>query len=104
MTVASVKIIWKIFILCFYMQSAELQSANSVSFSAMMVSLNISSVFSAFVWLLWVYLANRDLAHNGYSKYFFLLFSVFSTVYLKLNHMEIISFESLLIVKNNNKL
>jgi len=74
MTVASVRIIWKIFILCFYMQSADLQSANSVSFSAMMVCHSISSVFSAFVWLLWVYLANRDLAHSGYSKYFFLYF------------------------------
>lgn len=81
------------------MQSAEFQSANSVPFSAMMVCFHVSSVFSAFVWLLWVYLANRDLIHNGYSKHFFLSFSVFSTACLKLNHMEIISFDSLLLVK-----
>lgn len=98
MILASVKIIWKIFVLCFYMQSAEFQSANSVSFSAMMVCFNVNSVFSAFVWLFWLYLANRGLAHKGYSKYFFHSFPVFSTACLKLNHMEIISFDSLLIV------
>lgn len=65
----------------------------------------VSSVFKAFTVLLRVHPANashglvRDLAQSGHSKYHFHSFSILSAACLKLNHMEILDFEGLLIVK-----